>query len=122
MNQDDVAELVKLETQLAKLPGAPHGQLGHSIPWLVRIVREQQARIDDLEHSGIPGWLAESDRKAAERDAQNAQLAAQLSKLEADKLPSPDEYFRQHEKLAEAVEAKPAARKTRKKPAKTAQK
>lgn len=122
MTKDDAAELVKLETRLSQANGLGSAQLAHVVPWLVRLVRELEARVVELEAGDIDEIIDAKNAEIAKRDAHAAELSARLAKLEADKLPSPDDYYRQREKLPEPVEAKPAARKTRKKSAKNASK
>lgn len=93
MRPDDAAELVKLEDELAK-PRRNSQALGFRIPWLVRLVRELDARVAELEAGDIDEVIDAKNAEIAKRDAHAAELSARLAKLEGDKLPSPDEYYR----------------------------
>jgi hypothetical protein len=93
MNADDAAALYELETKLQKPSSMPA-----VVPWLVRVVKELDARVQELEQGGIPAVIAKKDAAIASRDAEMAKLGAQVAKFEKDHLPDPREYYRDLDK------------------------
>jgi len=94
MNADDAAALADLEQKIEKAPHAHEA----AVPWLVRIAREQEARVKELEAGGVPHVIAAKDAVIADRDAQMAKLSERVAKFEKDHLPDPVEYYRELEK------------------------
>jgi hypothetical protein len=97
MQPADREALAQLEAELQKMPAGVGGPLALRVPWLIRIVKELDTRVLELEAGGIPDVIAAKDALIAERDASMAKTAERLAKLEADKLPDPREYFRSTE-------------------------
>ena len=106
MTPDDRKALVELEARLEKTPANPGGAISVEVPWLVRLVRQYEARVAELEAGGIPEVIAQKDAAIAARDAEQAKLAARIAKFERDHLPNPRDYYRELEK-PEIPEEKP---------------
>lgn len=100
MHPDDLAALGVLETEIEKWTQngrSLSGPFVPRIPWLVRLVKQLNSRVEELEAGGIPEHIAKKDVEIAARDAQLAQAAAKVAELEKLKLPDPNEEFRRRE-------------------------
>lgn len=101
MSPDEDKAVTEIETEYATLAARGafnvYGTFGMRVPFLIALVRRQQARIDELEKGAASSVVAAKDIEIAARESQLAAQATKIAQLEALKLPPPDVTFRKNE-------------------------